>query len=70
MSRPVTRKRPRRAIDDIFAGDPDQRFEFGLDIILRGLGTYAAGTTASGAAQAAAVANKRNGGTRRERHGS
>jgi hypothetical protein len=30
-----------RAIDDIFGGDPDARFEFGIDVILRGVGTYA-----------------------------
>jgi AcrR family transcriptional regulator len=30
-----------RAIGDLFAGDPDDRFEFGLEIILRGIGTYA-----------------------------
>jgi AcrR family transcriptional regulator len=30
-----------RAIDDIFGGDSDERFEFGLDVILRGIGTYA-----------------------------
>ena len=30
-----------RAIDDLFAGGPDERFEFGLDLILRGLATYA-----------------------------
>jgi AcrR family transcriptional regulator len=30
-----------RAIDDIFGGDPDARFEFGIDVILRGIGTYA-----------------------------
>jgi AcrR family transcriptional regulator len=30
-----------RAIGDLFAGDRDERFEFGLDLILRGIGTYA-----------------------------
>jgi len=30
-----------RAIDDLFAGGADERFEFGLDLILRGIGTYA-----------------------------
>jgi hypothetical protein len=30
-----------RMIDVLFAGTPDERFEFGLDIILRGLSTYA-----------------------------
>jgi AcrR family transcriptional regulator len=30
-----------RAIDDLFGGDLDERFEFGLDILLRGIGTYA-----------------------------
>jgi hypothetical protein len=30
-----------RAIDDLFAGGPDDRFEFGLDVIVRGLSTYA-----------------------------
>jgi AcrR family transcriptional regulator len=30
-----------RAIDDIFGGDSDARFEFGIDVILRGIGTYA-----------------------------
>jgi len=30
-----------RAIGDLFGGDPDERFEFGLEIILRGIGTYA-----------------------------
>src|SRR5207253_4109988 len=30
-----------RAIGDIFGGDADERFEFGLDVILRGIGTYA-----------------------------
>jgi AcrR family transcriptional regulator len=31
-----------RAVDDLFAGDADERFEFGLDVIVRGIGTYAA----------------------------
>lgn len=31
----------RRAIDDLFAGDPDERFEFGIDLIVRGISTYA-----------------------------
>ena len=30
-----------RAIGDLFDGDPDERFEFGMDVILRGIGTYA-----------------------------
>lgn len=30
-----------RAIDDLFGGDADDRFEFGLDVIVRGIGTYA-----------------------------
>lgn len=30
-----------RAIDDIFGGGPDDRFEFGVDVILRGIGTFA-----------------------------
>jgi AcrR family transcriptional regulator len=30
-----------RAIGDIFGGGPDERFEFGLDVIVRGIGTYA-----------------------------
>ncbi|HYW23548.1 MAG TPA: TetR/AcrR family transcriptional regulator C-terminal domain-containing protein [Terriglobales bacterium] len=30
-----------RAIGDIFGGDADERFEFGLDVILRGIATYA-----------------------------
>jgi AcrR family transcriptional regulator len=29
-----------RAIGDLLGGDPDQRFEFGMDILLRGIGTY------------------------------
>jgi AcrR family transcriptional regulator len=29
-----------RAIDDLFGGDLDERFEFGMDILLRGIGTY------------------------------
>jgi AcrR family transcriptional regulator len=32
-----------RAIDDLFGGDPDERFEFGIDLLLRGVGTYARG---------------------------
>ncbi len=31
----------RRAIGDLVGGVPDERFEFGLDILVRGLGTYA-----------------------------
>jgi AcrR family transcriptional regulator len=31
-----------RAIDDLFAGDADERFEFGLEVILRGVASYAA----------------------------
>jgi AcrR family transcriptional regulator len=31
-----------RAIDHLFAGDLDERFEFGLDLIVRGIATYAA----------------------------
>jgi AcrR family transcriptional regulator len=30
-----------RAIDHIFGGDSDERFDFGIDVILRGIGTYA-----------------------------
>jgi len=30
-----------RAIDDLFAGGHDERFAFGLDLLLRGLSTYA-----------------------------
>jgi hypothetical protein len=30
-----------RAAGDLFGGDADDRFEFGLDIILRGIGTFA-----------------------------
>jgi AcrR family transcriptional regulator len=30
-----------RAIDDLFGGDANDRFEFGLDVIVRGIGTYA-----------------------------
>jgi AcrR family transcriptional regulator len=30
-----------RAIGDLFGGDADERFEFGLDILVRGIGTYA-----------------------------
>ena len=30
-----------RAIGDIFGGDPDDRFEFGIDVIVRGIGTFA-----------------------------
>lgn len=30
-----------RAIGDILGGDADERFEFGLDVIIRGIGTYA-----------------------------
>ena len=30
-----------RAIGDLFDGDPDERFEFGIDVIVRGIGTYA-----------------------------
>lgn len=30
-----------RAIDDLFDGDADARFEFGLDVILRGIATFA-----------------------------
>jgi AcrR family transcriptional regulator len=30
-----------RAIDVLFAGAPDDRFEFGIDVIVRGLSTYA-----------------------------
>jgi TetR/AcrR family transcriptional regulator, tetracycline repressor protein len=41
-----------RAIGDLFAGDPDQRFELGLDVILRGIGTYARPIGAPGGAGA------------------
>ncbi|MBV9354979.1 MAG: TetR/AcrR family transcriptional regulator C-terminal domain-containing protein [Chloroflexi bacterium] len=30
-----------RAVDVLFGGDRDARFEFGIDLIVRGLGTYA-----------------------------
>ncbi|MGH7921179.1 MAG: TetR/AcrR family transcriptional regulator C-terminal domain-containing protein, partial [Candidatus Dormibacteraceae bacterium] len=30
----------RRAAAALFSGDADERFEFGLDLLLRGLGTY------------------------------
>jgi AcrR family transcriptional regulator len=30
-----------RAIDHIFGGDADERFNFGIDVIVRGIGTYA-----------------------------
>jgi hypothetical protein len=30
-----------RAIDDLFAGDSDERFAFGLDLIVRGISTFA-----------------------------
>jgi AcrR family transcriptional regulator len=36
-----------RAIDDLFAGGPDDRFEFGIDVIVRGLSTYASRPTDS-----------------------
>jgi len=29
------------AVDLLFSGDRDERFEFGLDVMLRGLATYA-----------------------------
>jgi hypothetical protein len=29
-----------RAIDDLFAGDSDERFEFGLELIVRGISTF------------------------------
>ncbi|MFZ0214330.1 MAG: TetR/AcrR family transcriptional regulator C-terminal domain-containing protein, partial [Candidatus Dormiibacterota bacterium] len=29
-----------RVVDVLFTGDPDTRFEFGVDLIVRGLGTY------------------------------
>jgi AcrR family transcriptional regulator len=38
-----------RAIDDLFAGDADDRFEFGIDVIVRGLSTYAHPHKRSGA---------------------
>ncbi len=42
LSLPVDRfPHVHRAIDDLFAGGADDRFEFGLDIIVRGLSTYA-----------------------------
>jgi hypothetical protein len=42
LSLPVERfPHVHRAIGDLFAGGPDERFEFGLEIILRGIGTYA-----------------------------
>ena len=36
-----------RAIDDLFEGGPDDRFEFGIDVIVRGLSTYASRPTDS-----------------------
>jgi AcrR family transcriptional regulator len=42
LSLPVDRfPNVHRAIDDLFAGDADDRFEFGIDVIVRGLSTYA-----------------------------
>jgi tetracycline repressor-like protein len=29
------------AVDALFSGGPDERFEFGLDLIIRGIETYA-----------------------------
>ncbi len=34
------------AVDLLFGGDNDERFEFGLDVVIRGLETYASGTSA------------------------
>lgn len=31
----------RHAVDSLFAGGPDERYEFGIDLLLRGLETYA-----------------------------
>jgi hypothetical protein len=31
------------AVDILFSGDPEQRFEFGLDVIIRGIETFARG---------------------------
>jgi hypothetical protein len=28
-------------VDELFSGGPDERFELGLDVILRGLASYA-----------------------------
>ena len=39
----------RGAIDLLFGGDPDERFEFGTDLIIRGLETYASEAAGSGA---------------------
>jgi AcrR family transcriptional regulator len=36
-----------RAIDDLFSGGPDDRFEFGVDVIVRGLASYASPATDS-----------------------
>jgi hypothetical protein len=58
-----------RAIDDILGGDADQRFAFGLELMLRGLASYASpGTGMAGDADAAPV-TKRNGRRGREGHG-
>jgi AcrR family transcriptional regulator len=40
-----------RAIDELFAGDLDERFEFGIDLIVRGISTYARPTARRGARQ-------------------
>jgi AcrR family transcriptional regulator len=45
LSLPVDRfPHVHRAIDELFAGGPDDRFEFGIDVIIRGLSTYAHST--------------------------
>lgn len=37
-----------RAVDHLFSGDADDRFAFGIDVILRGVGTYAKGWAGDG----------------------
>lgn len=70
-----------RAVEDIVGGDADDRFAFGLEVILRGIATYADdgprhadplrhADLPPSVAQAATVVNKRNGRARREPQGS
>src|SRR4029450_13608216 len=42
-------------LDELFSGDADERFELGLDVILRGLASYARQNTPSGRPLAAAL---------------
>ncbi|HEY2442741.1 MAG TPA: TetR/AcrR family transcriptional regulator [Streptosporangiaceae bacterium] len=37
----------RSAVDALFSGGPDERYEFGIDLILRGLNSYATGQPSS-----------------------